>query len=100
MYQLRLHKFLETQNMYKHNKMKTIKNGSELQDANAVIIIKKRKNYILSKLYPYYYLRYVSILLEYINVHEIKSFLDEINKQNSKIGHKKNNFDILYALIC
>ncbi|CAD8049176.1 unnamed protein product [Paramecium primaurelia] len=65
-----------------------------------LLLLNKGKNYILSKLYTYYFLRYDSILLEYINVHEIKSILDEINKKNVKVGQKKNNFDIPYAVSC
>ncbi|CAD8141215.1 unnamed protein product [Paramecium octaurelia] len=98
MQELSQNKSLEAPSISETIKIKIKKN--QIQDSNAVITIKTKGNkYILSKLYPYYYLRYNPLLLEYINEHEIKSFLDEINKQIANNWPPKKLIMLSYLLI-
>lgn len=86
--------------MQEPNKINIIKNYSELKEANAVITIKTKGNrFVLSKLYPYYYLKQNSLLLEYINEHEIKLFLDELNKTIANNWPPKKLILLSYLLV-
>ncbi|CAD8143565.1 unnamed protein product [Paramecium octaurelia] len=100
MYQVSIDKSLETPSLQEPNKLKVIKNYCELQDSNAVITIKTKGNkFILSKLYPYYYIKHNSLLLEYISEHEIKSFLDDLNRIIANNWPPKKLILLSYLLI-
>ncbi|CAD8060206.1 unnamed protein product [Paramecium sonneborni] len=100
MYQVSLDKSLETPCAQEPNKLKSIRNYTELQESNAVITIKTKGNkYILSKLYPYYYLKHNTVLLQYVGENEINSFLDELNKTIANNWPPKTLILISYILV-
>ncbi|CAK84995.1 unnamed protein product (macronuclear) [Paramecium tetraurelia] len=70
---------IQTHTQTTKNKLK--RQYSQLYDANAVINLKtKGSRFVLSKLYPYYFLRQNTLIIEYISDQDLRLFFDDLNK--------------------